>query len=235
MTDLLASATAPAQAPAPAVDACWNRIGVRGDQSCPELAEHIHCRNCPVFARAARTLLDRPLPAGYVADWSSHFGEAKAPGNRETRSAVVFRLGAEWFALPTELFDEISETRRIHALPHRRNPVILGLVNVRGELIICVSLHALLGLAETATGGAERGGKARPRLVVIRHGSGPIAFRVDEVQPTFRFDENALRSVPTTIVKAGSNYTKGLLAWGEQSVGYLDAERIVQAVNQGLG
>ncbi len=234
MSDVLATATAPAHAQAPPVDACWNRIGVRGDQSCPKLVEHIHCRNCPVFAGAARTLLDRPLPAGYVADWSSYFAEAKAPGNLETRSAVIFRLGAEWFALPTELFDEITEARRIHALPHRRNPVVLGLVNVRGELIICVSLHALLGLAETALAGAERGSLAQPRLVVIRHGSGPIAFRVDEVQPTFRFDENALRNVPATVVKARSNYTKGLLAWGEQSVGYLDAERIVQAVNQSL-
>jgi chemotaxis signal transduction protein len=71
-------------------------------------------------------------------------------------------------------------------------------------------------------------------LVVIRHGSGPIAFSVDEVQPTFRFDEKALKSVPATIVKASSNYTKGLLVWRERPVGYLDAERIVQAVNQSL-
>jgi chemotaxis-related protein WspD len=234
MSHALASAPVPVQAEAPAVDACWNRIGVRGDRSCPKLAEHIHCRNCPVFAGAARTLLDRPLPAGYVADWSSHFAEAKAPGNAETRSAVVFRLGAEWFALPTELFDEITETRRIHALPHRRNPAVLGLVNVRGELIICISLHALLGLAATPLGEAERGGMARPRLVVIRHGSGPIAFCVDEVQPTFRFDEKALKSVPATIVRASSNFTKGLLAWRERPVGYLDAERIVHAVNQSL-
>src|SRR5258706_152676 len=37
-----------ARAP-PAIDACWNRIGVRGDGSCPELARHVHCRHCPAF------------------------------------------------------------------------------------------------------------------------------------------------------------------------------------------
>ena len=30
----------------------------------------IHCRNCPVFAAAARTFFDRPAPEGYLADWS---------------------------------------------------------------------------------------------------------------------------------------------------------------------
>ena len=32
---------------------CWNKIGVRGDGSCPELKQHAHCRNCPVYASVA--------------------------------------------------------------------------------------------------------------------------------------------------------------------------------------
>ena len=43
-----------------AIDDCWNRIGVRGDQSCPLLIEHIHCRNCALYAAAAIRLLDDP-------------------------------------------------------------------------------------------------------------------------------------------------------------------------------
>ncbi len=41
---------------------CWNRIGVNGDRSCPELTSFVHCRNCPVFAAAARSFFDRPAP-----------------------------------------------------------------------------------------------------------------------------------------------------------------------------
>jgi len=37
-------------------EACWRRIGVSGDRSCPELAQHVHCRNCPVYAGAAQRL-----------------------------------------------------------------------------------------------------------------------------------------------------------------------------------
>ena len=34
------------------VDDCWNRIGVSGDRSCPELQAHLHCRNCSVSSSA---------------------------------------------------------------------------------------------------------------------------------------------------------------------------------------
>ena len=45
---------------------CWNKIGVRGDGSCPELERHAHCRNCPVYSAAAAQLLDAELPAGHL-------------------------------------------------------------------------------------------------------------------------------------------------------------------------
>ena len=36
------------------IDDCWNRIGVRGDASCPKLDDYVHCRNCPVSRRQRR-------------------------------------------------------------------------------------------------------------------------------------------------------------------------------------
>ena len=46
---------------------CWETIGVHGDSSCEELAQHIHCRNCPVYSTAAQGLLDRPIPQEEIA------------------------------------------------------------------------------------------------------------------------------------------------------------------------
>ena len=60
-----------------AINDCWNRIGVRGDASCPELKQYGHCRNCPVFASAALTLLDRELPAGYAAEWMGYIAQKR--------------------------------------------------------------------------------------------------------------------------------------------------------------
>ncbi len=136
---------------------CWRRIGTAGDRSCPELETHIHCRNCPVFASAARTLFDRPAPEHYLAEWtqwlagspvtvSLEAGASAALSDRDRVSVLIFRLGREWMAFPTQAIAEVTVPRPIHRIPHRSNAILIGLVNLRGQLQLCISLHGLLGL-----------------------------------------------------------------------------------------
>ena len=205
---------------------CWNKIGVRGDKSCPELARHSHCRNCPNYSAAAATLLDRELAGPAAAVATSHFAETAPAGDADTQSAVIFRVGAEWFAVSTLLLDEIVSVRAIHSLPHRRNPALLGLANVRGELVTCVSIARLLF------------GEAAPlpqgRLIVMRHASGRLAFPVDEVQHTHRYRPDELTPVPPTVAKSASAFTRGLLPWCERIVGCLDERLLLDALNRSL-
>jgi len=205
---------------------CWNSVGVRGDKSCSELQCHSHCRNCPTYSAAAAILLDRELAGPPAAAATSHFAEAAPGGEVETQSAVIFRVGAEWFAVSTLLLDEIVGVRVIHSLPHRRNPALLGLANVRGELVTCVSIARLLF------------GEAAPlpqgRLIVMRHASGRLAFPVDEVQHTHRYRPDALMPVPPTIAKSASAFTRGLLAWSDRTVGCLDGRLLLDALNRSL-
>jgi chemotaxis signal transduction protein len=209
-----------------AIHDCWNMIGVRGDQSCPELKRHSHCHNCPAYSAAAAMLLDRDMPAQSSSEWTSHYAQAKAGEERKTNSAILFRLGAEWFALSTLVLDEVAALRPIHSLPHRRSPAVLGLINVRGELLICVSLARLLG-GETAA--APEG-----RLIVARHESGRVAFPVDEVQHTHSYHPDELKRAPATIAKSAASFTRGLLSWRDRMVGVLDEQLVIQALNRTL-
>lgn len=205
---------------------CWNRIGVQGDKSCPELRAHSHCRNCPTYSAAATMLLDRALVGPLPAATTSHFAEAAPAGAEETETAVIFRVDAEWFALSTLLLDEIVGMRAIHSLPHRRNPALLGLVNVRGELVICVSIaYLLFGAAASLPHG---------RLIVVRHPGGRLAFPVDEVQQAHRYSRSELRPVPVTIGKSVSAFTKGLLSWRDRTVGRLDEGLVLEALDRSL-
>src|SRR5215471_11184069 len=126
--------------------ACWLEIGVYGKADCPELRKYVHCRNCPVYSSAGVRLLDRPLPEGYRVEWAAHYAEEEKHAPQARNSAVVFRISTEWLALPTEAFQEVAERRAIHSLPHRRQGIVMGLVNIRGELLICIALERLLGL-----------------------------------------------------------------------------------------
>ncbi len=93
----------PAPATAPLrLDDCWNRIGVRGDRSCPELKTHLHCRNCPVHATAVATLLDRELPPDHLARWTEHFSRPVEQKEAGLHAVVIFRIGAEFTCVVPE-------------------------------------------------------------------------------------------------------------------------------------
>ncbi len=80
-------------------NACWNEIGVAGDRSCLELKTYTHCRNCPVYSRAGRQLLQRQAPAGYLNEWTNLLTHHQEEQPLNTISVGIFRLGGEWLAL----------------------------------------------------------------------------------------------------------------------------------------
>jgi len=185
----------------------------------------------------ARTLLDRPLPPKYRAEWARHFASQKpidAGCETERAAAVIFRIGEEWLALSTAVFLEVAEPRRVHTLPHRRNEVVRGIVNVRGELLVCVSFATLLGIDKTAA--AERGDQSLhfERMAVIGGAQGRIAFSVHEVHGIHPYESGALSPVPGTVGQAGSSFTSAMLAWQGRMVGLLDDTRLLDAIDRSL-
>src|SRR5688500_9975451 len=93
-----------------AINDCWNRIGVRGDHSCAQLREHSHCRNCEVYADAARSIMQRALPSAYQHDWAEQLSHQEQTTQATDQAALVFRVGCEWLALPARLSLSIAET-----------------------------------------------------------------------------------------------------------------------------
>jgi chemotaxis-related protein WspD len=226
-------------APQTALNDCWNRIGVRGDRSCAELLRHIHCRNCPVFSAAARTLLDVPAPVGSRQNATEHFARpARAePGHvagADMQSVIVFRLRAEWYAIRTAVCLEIADLRPIHSLPHRRDAAVLGVVNVRGELLVCISLAVILGAAVQPEATPTTRRAAVPRLLVARDAAGAVAFPVDEVQGMERFRTRELKQVPATVAQSQATYTQALMPLGDRTVGLLDEQRLFNTVEHAL-
>lgn len=215
------------------IDDCWNRIGVRGDRSCPELVEHVHCRNCPVYSAGAADLLDAEVPAGHLAERTAHFAEPANAESGEMRSVVIFRVAAEWLALPTALVVEVANLLPIHSLPHRSNGAVLGVTSVRGELLVCMSLRQVVGAEMVAVPSASpRAGS--PRLLVVRRESVRVACPVDEVHGLHRFHARELKPIPTTVSKATVSYSTALLPWQGRSVGTLDDQLLFYALQRSL-
>ncbi|MNZ29743.1 CheW-like domain protein [compost metagenome] len=208
-------------ADAASIDDCWNRIGVRGDKSCPLLAEHIHCRNCDVYARAATRLLDR-----YSLSQDAH-EQAQVQEEGGGRSMLLFRLGEEWLALATRCLVEVAPLQPVHSLPHQRSRALQGVANVRGALVPCLSLADLLDLDVLGT--ASTSARVMPRMLIIAATGGSVVVRVDEVDGIHGLD-------PERLVhdQGETRFTAAVLQWRGRSVRVLDEEQVLSAVNRSL-
>jgi chemotaxis-related protein WspD len=213
-------------APEP-IDDCWNRIGIRGDRSCERLQAHIHCRHCPVYAATARTLLTRMAPSAQEA--APIDVPAATPERQSSLPVLVFRVHAEWLALPTAALAEVTPLRPVHALP-RRGGMVLGVCNVRGRLLPCVSLAVLLDLPPAQDTHRD---KPTPRMLVMGGGSGALVVPVDDVDGIQAVSASAIGPLPHTV--SGAHYVRGVIPHAGRSVGLLDDARLVQGIEGRLG
>jgi chemotaxis-related protein WspD len=213
---------------AQAIDDCWNRIGIHGDKSCPLLVEHIHCRNCAVYSAAATRLLDRYALQQEDRAQVSTVVETEV----KTRSLLMFRLGEEWLGLATRSLVEVAPLQTIHSLPHQRSRALLGVANVRGALVACLSLVELLGL--DATNNVSSGARVMPRMLIIAARGGPVVVPVDEVDGIHAIDERILDTASQSGTQVSAKYTRGVLQFKGRSLRWLDEEQLLSAVTRSL-
>ena len=207
------------------LDACWNRIGVSGDQSCEKLEQHVHCRNCEVYASAAQRNLQRPVDEGYKQEWARHFRQSGSSEEVQDASSLVFRIGAEWLCLPTSLFVRVAPQSAPHRLPHREARGLMGIVNVGGRLYPCMSLAALLGIDDDEQVAAT-GRHVFPRLLVMQWEGQEFALPVADLHGIVRYAGSTVQAPAATINKGLSRYLSGVIAHQEMRVGVLDAALI---------
>jgi chemotaxis-related protein WspD len=208
---------------------CWNRIGVWGDRSCPELPPVVHCRNCPVFAAASHRFLDVPSPEGYLEEWTQRLTAPIEEAATDLQSVLIFRLGEEWLALRVQVLLEATTPRPVHRIPHRAG-LLAGLVNIRGELHLCVHLAQLLGIKSEGRDQGSGAVNGRSRLIVVQHDGERWVFPVDEIDQVYRLSAGELAGAPATLARSAGRLTRSVFVLRERSIGYLDDSRLFQVL-----
>lgn len=149
-------------------------------------------------------LLSRPLSD---ADLDRATAELAAPiqdrGGRRA-SLLTARAGGELVAIDASSASKVIGPATIHRVPHRSNAVFLGLANHDGELLLCASIEAALGLAPRAEGTAPAA------FVVAESGRERWAFGVDAIAGVVDVGEGAMRSPPLTVSAARSGCVRAL-------------------------
>jgi chemotaxis-related protein WspD len=153
---------------------------------------------------------------------------AKVSAERtNTESAFIFRLGTEWFALPTASCDRVIDQCSVHSIPHRSGGVLLGVGNVAGDLVLVVSLPVLFGLPPLT------GENAGDRMMLFAWRNARFALPVSEIFGVHRFHPEDRVTAPATLAGTGA-YSTSVLKWNEASAGFLDPDRLYHGIVKGV-
>jgi chemotaxis signal transduction protein len=163
-----------------------------------------------------------PLPEPELDYWTERYAQGGAEVEHPGQAYVLVRLSGERFAVAMQDLDEVATVTTGIALPHL-DPRVLGLANVRGELLPLLDTAALLGL-----GTAYRlGGRNRTLVIRDQHGRRtglPVdaVEAVEDLDPgTFQIRHGAPGGAPVRRVGVGEH--KG------QSLSLLDVTPLRQA------
>jgi len=214
------------------INDCWNSIGIWGNKTprCERLQKLIHCHNCEIYTQAGTQLLDRPAEESYLAEWKNNLNQPRNDKNLNLKSALVFRMGDEWFALASKFVKEITHCDKHHSLPHRKNEVLRGLVNVNGELLLNVSLGYLFKINKSETESKY----TNERYIVINNENDLFAFPVTEVREIIHYNMEDIQATPSTIKKDTSCFINGIIQHKDTDVGILNSDLVFSALQKNI-
>ncbi len=179
----------------------------------------------------ALTLLNRPLPHDYKDSWTNILVQEKNVYNLELEELYLFfRLRSEFFALSAITLKQVSEVRKIHALPHAKTAAVKGIVNIYGQIKVCVSLENLLELAPAET--VNTNSITYSRMIVIENSGQTWVFVADEVLGLQKIAHSRFENVPINLHKSSVNFLKGILSWEGKSIGILDEELMFSSLRR---
>jgi chemotaxis signal transduction protein len=109
-----------------------------------------------------------------------------APPVKPTRTHphALFAVGSMRFGLPIASVGEVVSEMSLTRLPHASKG-LLGVVNLRGEILPAASLQPWFGDAATAT--------SANLFLVVRASSSSIALRIDRFEQVVPVPEDAIR------------------------------------------
>jgi chemotaxis-related protein WspD len=191
---------------------------------------------------AARQLLNSRPPTDYRKEWTLNVAEERSDSPDDTEAILVFQLGDHWMGLSAVTVEHVTEMETIHSLPHRSEEVLRGVVNIRGELMICVSLGRWFGFHKAARNPRSLMGPEE-RLVVTRVRHDRFAFPVSRVRGVRTFESAQLTPPQERDHPVVDDFTRGEIQFEETRIGkgnetitvhVLDHRALFHAISQSL-
>lgn len=142
----------------------------------------------------------------------------------EGRSLLLFRIADEWYAVDAGDVREIFQDYQVMPVPCV--PLfILGVVNVRGEILSVTDPARMMGL-----GSVTGDGMTIPPAVVIANDQVVTALIVDEIGDIVEVAKGAVEPPVSIIDRAQAEFVAGSVFVNERMVGLLNIARVLEPI-----
>lgn len=175
-------------------------------------------------------LLDRPNRPATIAESTKASAESRVLRREPQFNLLVFRCGAEWFAIPAEFIVHVSKVTTVHMLPHRTNNSFRGLTALSGAVVPVFDFIGLLGVPP-----APETLLRKPRMLTVGNAIDSWAFVADDVPGVYAMPRNAVKPLPLTVEQSPRRISSGLISTVQGSTSLVDPERLMREFKDALG
>lgn len=182
------------------------------------------------------TDLDKVSAAGSLAETAEEVLRRRAESlARESieeevsdrQSLLLFRIGEEWYAVRVDEVREIFQEYEITTVPCVPDH-ILGVVNVRGEILSVTDPARIMRLGRIDVDAAEN-----PPAIVIVHDDVVTALVVDEIGDIADVANDAIEPPVSIIDRSQAEFISGSVYVDGSMVGLVNVEKMLEPVGSG--
>lgn len=142
----------------------------------------------------------------------------------EEMKVCLFSMGEDVYAIPVGLLTEIIISQKIFPVP-ATPPHVLGVINLRGNIVPIVDIRRALSLPQQSTPG---------QIAIIRIETILLGIVVDNVSEVVSVPLSRVLAMPaesgTQAGKGRSRFMKSIIQRGEGMVALLDLEKIISEI-----
>ena len=138
---------------------------------------------------------------------------------RTTRSLCSFWLAGLSFGIDVLGVQEVIRQHELTIVP-LAPPVVMGLMNLRGQIITTCDLRHRLGLG-------DHGSAESAMNVVVRSPGGPVALLVDEIGDVIDVEPSQFEQAPSTLTGPARDLIVGAYKLDDYLLLELDTQRVL--------
>ena len=131
----------------------------------------------------------------------------------------TFTVGPYWFGVTVDRVQEVIRHQPITRVP-LSSPVVRGLMNLRGQIIMAIDLRRCLGLPDA-------GAPAQAMNVILRGDQGPTSLLVDSIGDVRQVDPEQFESPPDTLREPARALIVGAYKITDKLLIVLDVDRAI--------